>query len=73
MRSVVNKSPVYGMRMENNAPLQATGCNELAGVSRAADAYLVRHGNAPADYRIFRGEPLDYRTVTSAIQDGGCA
>jgi uncharacterized membrane protein len=25
--------------------------------------YLVRHGFAVADYRTFRGEPLDFRTV----------
>jgi uncharacterized membrane protein len=31
--------------------------------------YLVRHGSEPADYRIFRGEPSDYRTVTGIIQD----
>jgi len=31
--------------------------------------YLLRHGSAPADYHIFRGEPSDYRTVTGIIQD----
>jgi len=31
--------------------------------------YLVRHGSAPADYHIFRGEPSDYRTVTGIIRD----
>jgi uncharacterized membrane protein len=31
--------------------------------------YLVRHGSAPANYQIFRGEPSDYRMVTGIIHD----
>ena len=31
--------------------------------------YLARHGSAPADYHIFRGEPSDYRTVSGIIRD----
>ena len=31
--------------------------------------YLVRHGSAPADYQIFRGEPSNYRTVTGIIRE----
>jgi uncharacterized membrane protein len=31
--------------------------------------YLVRHGSAPADYHIFRGEPSEYRRVAGIIQD----
>ena len=29
--------------------------------------YLVRHAHEPADYRIFRGEPSDYRTIPGVI------
>jgi uncharacterized membrane protein len=31
--------------------------------------YLVRHGSAPANYQIFRGEPSEYRTVSGIIRD----
>jgi len=30
--------------------------------------YLVRHWSAPADYRIFRGEPSDYRNLRDIIR-----
>src|ERR1700690_619745 len=30
--------------------------------------YLYRHGHEAADYRIFRGEPSDYRTIPGVIQ-----
>jgi uncharacterized membrane protein len=33
-----------------------------------ACVYLVRHAHEPADYRIFRGEPSDYRTIPGVIQ-----
>jgi uncharacterized membrane protein len=29
--------------------------------------YLARHGSSPADYRIFRGEPTDLRTVRGIL------
>jgi uncharacterized membrane protein len=32
-------------------------------VSVGAVIYLVRHGHAPVDYRIFRGEPADLRAL----------
>ena len=28
-----------------------------------AVVYLVRHGSEPADYRVFHGEPSDFRTI----------
>jgi uncharacterized membrane protein len=31
--------------------------------------YLVRHGDAPADYRVFRGEPADLRSVTGIVRN----
>ncbi len=31
--------------------------------------YLARHGRAPADYRVFRGEPSEYRTVSGILAD----
>jgi uncharacterized membrane protein len=31
--------------------------------------YLVRHGRAPADYRVFRGEPTDLKTLSGIIRD----
>jgi uncharacterized membrane protein len=30
--------------------------------------YLARHGSAPADYRIFHGEPAELRTVGGIIR-----
>ena len=29
--------------------------------------YLIRHGSAPADYRVFRGEPSDMRNMGGII------
>lgn len=31
--------------------------------------YLARHGRSPADYRIFRGEPSDLRSVAGIAHD----
>lgn len=31
--------------------------------------YLVRHGRSPADFRVFRGEPSDLRTVVGILRD----
>lgn len=30
--------------------------------------YLSRHAHEPADYRIFRGEPTEFRTIPGIIQ-----
>jgi uncharacterized membrane protein len=30
--------------------------------------YLSRHAHEPADYRIFRGEPSEFRTIPGVIQ-----
>ena len=30
--------------------------------------YLLHHAHEPADYRVFRGEPSEYRTVAGVIQ-----
>ena len=30
--------------------------------------YLSRHAHEPANYRVFRGEPSDYRTIPGVIQ-----
>jgi uncharacterized membrane protein len=30
--------------------------------------YLSRHAHEPADYRVFRGEPSDFRTIPGVIQ-----
>jgi uncharacterized membrane protein len=30
--------------------------------------YLSRHAHEPADYRVFRGEPSDFRTISGVIQ-----
>lgn len=38
-------------------------------VSMGAVIYLVRHGHAPVDYRIFHGEPADLRTVRGIVRD----
>lgn len=38
-------------------------------VSFGGVIYLVRHGNSPADYRIFQGEPSDLRHVKGIIAD----
>lgn len=31
--------------------------------------YLIRHGHSPADYRVFRGESADLRSVRRIIRD----
>ncbi len=38
-------------------------------VSVGAVIYLVRHGHAPVDYRIFRGEPADLRGIRGIVRD----
>jgi uncharacterized membrane protein len=30
--------------------------------------YLSRHGHEPADYRVFRGEPSEFRSIAGVIQ-----
>jgi uncharacterized membrane protein len=34
-----------------------------------AVVYLARHGRAPADYRVFQGEPSDLRSVPGIVRD----
>src|SRR5216110_3944629 len=34
-----------------------------------AIVYLARHGQEPADYRIFRGEPSDLRHISGIVRD----
>jgi uncharacterized membrane protein len=38
-----------------------------AVVLAGACIYLVRHAHEPASYRVFRGEPSDYRTIPGVI------
>lgn len=37
-------------------------------VFAGACVYLSRHAHEPADYRIFRGEPSEYRTIPGVVQ-----
>ncbi len=39
-----------------------------AVVLLGACIYLSRHAHEPADYRVFRGEPSEYRTIPGVIQ-----
>jgi uncharacterized membrane protein len=39
-----------------------------AVVLLGASIYLSRHAHEPADYRVFRGEPSEYRTISGVIQ-----
>jgi uncharacterized membrane protein len=39
-----------------------------AVVLLGASIYLSRHAHEPADYRVFRGEPSEYRTIPGVIQ-----
>ena len=39
-----------------------------AVVLLGASIYLSRHAHEPADYRVFRGEPSEYRTIRGVIQ-----
>jgi uncharacterized membrane protein len=39
-----------------------------AVVLAGACIYLVRHAHEPANYRVFRGEPSDYRTIPGVIR-----
>ena len=34
-----------------------------------AVVYLARHGHAPADYRVFQGEPSELRSVPGIVRD----
>ncbi|MBZ5704291.1 MAG: DUF1634 domain-containing protein [Acidobacteriia bacterium] len=34
-----------------------------------AAIYLARHGHEPADYRVFRGEPTDLRSIPGIIHN----
>jgi uncharacterized membrane protein len=34
-----------------------------------AVVYLARHGRAPADYRVFQGEPSELRSVPGVVHD----
>lgn len=34
-----------------------------------AVVYLARHGRAPADYRVFQGEPSELRSVPGIVRD----
>ena len=38
-----------------------------AVVFLGACVYLAHHGHEPADYRIFRGEPSEFRTIAGVI------
>jgi uncharacterized membrane protein len=38
-------------------------------VLTGAAVYLWRHGMEPADYRVFRGEPGDLRTMRGVLRD----
>jgi uncharacterized membrane protein len=38
-----------------------------AVVLSGASVYLFHHGHEPADYRIFRGEPSEFRTIAGVI------
>ena len=49
--------------------LLRTGVLVAAAVVLAgASIYLYRHAHDPADYRVFRGEPSEYRTISGVIQ-----
>jgi len=39
-----------------------------AVVLTGACIYLYRHAHEPADYRVFRGEPTDFRTIPGVIR-----
>jgi uncharacterized membrane protein len=36
-------------------------------VACGAAIYLVRHGRSPADYRVFRGEPSEFRNLSGIV------
>lgn len=33
-----------------------------------AAIYLARHAHEPANYRVFRGEPSDFRTISGVVE-----
>jgi uncharacterized membrane protein len=39
-----------------------------AVVVAGACVYLFRHAHEPADYRVFRGEPSEFRTIPGVIR-----
>jgi uncharacterized membrane protein len=38
-------------------------------VLTGATIFIIRHGHDPANYRIFRGEPSDYRTIPGVVRN----
>jgi uncharacterized membrane protein len=42
-----------------------------AVVFSGACIYLFRHAHEPADYRVFRGEPAEYRTIPGVMHGRG--
>ncbi len=38
-------------------------------VLAGASVYLARHGSEPADYRVFRGEPGNLKTIAGVVRD----
>jgi uncharacterized membrane protein len=38
-----------------------------AVVLSGACVYLFRHGHQPADYRVFQGEPSEFRTIPGVV------
>ena len=48
--------------------LQAGVILSASVVAAGGILYLIRHGQAPADYRVFRGEPNDLRHIGGIVR-----
>ncbi len=71
-----NPSPTKAPRGWNDRRIELILGNVLRGgvliaaaiVLWGACIYIFRHAHEPADYRIFRGEPSDFRTIPGVIK-----
>lgn len=66
-----SKSRLTDQQMESMIALLLTGGVLLAAliVLLGGSLYLIRHGSAFPDYRVFRGEPSELRNLTGIIAE----
>ena len=59
----------YSIEVMLGYVLRAGVILSAAIVLTGASVFIVRHAHDPANYRIFRGEPSDYRTIPGVIRN----
>jgi uncharacterized membrane protein len=58
----------YGIEVVLGTVLRIGVVLSAAVVLFGASIYIFRHAHEPANYRIFRGEPSEFRTIPGVIQ-----